>query len=94
MSDTDGKFEHESLQDRAAVSRYLKAIEEGFANGSLSLKGKDGNIVLEPQGLIDLSVQASRKRGRMQLSLKMNWKTKDQPKGNSPDTLTITTNGT
>ena len=93
MSDTDGKFEHESLQDRKAIARYLKAIEEGFATGALSLQSKDGSIVLEPDGLIDLDVKASRKRGRMQLSFTVSWKTRAQPKRSKSDSLTITTNG-
>ena len=75
------------------IARYLKAIEEGFANGSLTLRGKEGTIVLEPDGLIGLTVRASRKRGRMQLSFKVNWKTKDRPKKGKPDTLVISSWG-
>ena len=93
MADTENEFEHESLQDRATIARYLKAIEEGFANGSLSLHNKNGDIVLEPEGLIGLTVKASRKRGRMQLSLQASWKTKDPSDGDRSDTLTITANG-
>ena len=93
MADTEREFEHESLQDRATIARYLKAIEDGFANGSLSLRSKDGDILLEPQGLIGLTVRASRKRGRMQLSLHASWKTIDHPDSDKPDTLTISVNG-
>ena len=92
MSNKDGKFKHESLQDQTAITQYLAAIEKGFANGSLSLRGKDSDILLEPEGLIRLSVQASRKRGRMVLSLKMSWKTDDSHKNAKPDTLTVTAN--
>ena len=79
MADTDREFEHESLQDRTTIARYLKAIEEGFAKGSLSLRNRNGEIVLEPKGLIDLTVKASKKRGRIQLSLEASWKVKDRP---------------
>lgn len=89
MADTDREFEHESLQDRATIIRYLKAIEEGFANGSLSLRSKQGNIILEPQGLIGLTVKASRKKGRMHFSLQANWKIEDPSESDHPDTLTI-----
>ena len=93
MADTDREFEHESLQDRATIARYLKAIEEGFASGSLSLSNRNGDIVLEPEGLIGLTVKASRKRGRVQISLQASWKSKDDPDSDKSDTLTITANG-
>lgn len=90
MADTEREFEHESLQDRVTIARYLKAIEEGFVNGSLSLHSKEGDILLEPQGLIGLTVKASRRRGRMQLSVQASWKTVDHPESGNPDTLNIT----
>lgn len=88
----DREFEHESLQDRATIARYLQAITEGFLTGSLSLSSKGGEIVLEPDGMIDLSVKAVNKKGRMQLTVRASWKIHDGIE-NETGTLSISANG-
>lgn len=92
MADKQREFEHESLQDRNAIARYLEAITEGFRNGSLSLSSQDGEILLEPAGLIDLSIKATQAKGRMELTLQAKWKPRDAGDG-AGDTLSISANG-
>jgi amphi-Trp domain-containing protein len=90
MADEESEFEHGSLQDKATVVRYLNAITEGFDNGSISLVNRGGKIHLKPKGMIDLTVRATHKRGRMQLTLNASWKNGDDENGNGHGKLVIT----
>lgn len=82
MEKRDREFRHESLQDERSISRYLTALTEGFESGTLKLSDREGEITLEPHGLIHLQVQASRKTDRLRLTLKFTWK---PPDGESED---------
>lgn len=67
------KFEHESVQDSQSIAAYLDALKEGFASGSLSLKDDGQELLLHPQGLIQLDIRVSRKRGRRRLDVRFTW---------------------
>jgi amphi-Trp domain-containing protein len=69
-------FHHESLEDGSSISAYLKAVREGFAEGSLRLSDQNGEIVLEPNGLMNFEVNASSRRGRSKLTLTFSWREK------------------
>jgi amphi-Trp domain-containing protein len=70
-------FDHESLQDRKSIKRYLKAITDGMSKGSLSLSNGTADTKLEPDGLIRLRVEVNRPSGRCELTIKMDWHDKD-----------------
>ncbi|MGE0710776.1 MAG: amphi-Trp domain-containing protein [Planctomycetota bacterium] len=67
-------FEHESLQDRESIVRYLEALTAGLREGSLKLSDEQSELELQPQGLLTLTVRASRKRNRSRLDLRVSWK--------------------
>jgi amphi-Trp domain-containing protein len=92
MAQDDREFEHESLEDRASIVRYLKAITDGFDNGSLSLASRNGEILLEPRGLTELAVKTSFKHGRMRLTLQATWKTAESSGDKNGGRLSITAN--
>lgn len=70
----DSEFKHESLQDRQTIVRYLHALSEGFANGSIKLGQEEEQIILVPNGLLKLDVKAKQKDERCKLTLKISWK--------------------
>lgn len=73
MSKSGSKFEHISLQDRAAIAEQLSALAEGFSKGSLTFTNKDSDMQLTPGGLIRFRVKASNKQERVRLSIRMSW---------------------
>lgn len=77
-------FHHESLEDGKTVSTYLRAVCDGFAEGTLRLSDRDGAIVLQPDGLVTFEVSASQRRGRATFTLSFSWRektAKDDGKG-------------
>lgn len=78
MNKKDRDFRHESLQDDRSIVRYLRELTEGFANGKLTFSDKDGEITLEPQGLIRFELGASKRPERYALTLRFTWKAPEQ----------------
>lgn len=74
MTRKSSQFRHESLQDSKAIVRYLDALSEGFEKGTLQFRDQEGEIVLEPSGMIRFEVTAARKSGRYSVALKLSWK--------------------
>lgn len=75
MSDKKKRvFEYDSLQDCESIIRYLKAVTDGFENGTLRLQGNKGEIRLTPQGLIRFEISASQRPDRNRLNLRFTWK--------------------
>ena len=74
MTRKSNQFRHESLQDSKAIVRYLDALSEGFGKGALQFRDQEGEIVLEPHGMIRFEVTANRKSGRCSMALKLTWK--------------------
>lgn len=66
-------FKHASLQDCQTIIKYLEALHGGFAKGALLFSSDGKRLVLKPQGLIKLEVEAKRKDEQMKLTLKFRW---------------------
>lgn len=88
MADRKKVFEHDSLQDRNTIVRYLNAITDGLKNGKLTLKGREAEIELEPRGLIRLELRASERSDRSRLELRLTWNPKYDSEGEE-DSLDI-----
>jgi amphi-Trp domain-containing protein len=73
MSD-DNLFKHESVQDLDSLIAYLEAVSEGFRRRRLAMSDKDGELVLEPHGLIKFDIEAKCKGQSCKLVLKFSWK--------------------
>jgi amphi-Trp domain-containing protein len=66
-------FRHESLQDRESIQAILKAITQGLAKGRLELSDEEGEMVLNPDGLLQLKVTATQDTDRHRLNLRITW---------------------
>ena len=80
MASTDD-FRHESVQDRRSIVRYLQALTAGIEQGHIELGTADNMLALDPAGMLELQVRAKRKRGKVKLSIKLNWREADDDEG-------------
>jgi amphi-Trp domain-containing protein len=85
----DYLFEHDSLQDRKSIRKYLKAIMDGVAKGTLSLSDDRGEVSLNPDGLLHLSVQVRGERDRRRLEISIDWRENDPNGQNLSSALII-----
>jgi amphi-Trp domain-containing protein len=70
-------FRHESLQDRDSIQAILKAITQGVAKGRLTLSDEEGEMVLNPDGLLQLKVTATQDTDRHRLNLRITWQAEE-----------------
>lgn len=68
------EFKFESVQDNKSISEYLKVLTEGFENGELYFKNGNEQILLKPEGMLNLEVKAKQKDNKTKLSIKFSWK--------------------
>ncbi len=91
MSEQAGRFKHQSMQDPQSIVRYLEALKEGFSNGALVFSTNGKRLVLKPQGLVNLEVEAKRKGEGIKLSLKFRWNEEEPAKDEGDQPLLIET---
>jgi amphi-Trp domain-containing protein len=87
MSSID-EFKHESLQDRESISKYLKTLTDGFQASELIFRNDVEQIILNPEGMIQMELKAKRKDKKVKLSLKLEWKERPHT-GDKEDKLVI-----
>jgi len=76
---SDDRFKHESLQDQESIVRYLQALCDGFQSGALLFASDNQRLVLKPQGLVALEVEAKKKNNEIKLGIKIRWT--EEPNG-------------
>jgi len=73
MHSDKSSFRHESLQDNTTITALLKAVTDGLEKGTITFSDDDGEIVMSPQGLLNLKVTASQDEGRNRFTLRVTW---------------------
>ncbi|MCU7959867.1 MAG: amphi-Trp domain-containing protein [gamma proteobacterium symbiont of Bathyaustriella thionipta] len=84
MRKSQDSFRHESLQDAETIQNILKAISKGLARGKLSFGDEDGDIVMHPEGLLNLKVTASRDDSRQRVNIRITWQAEEKIKQKKP----------
>lgn len=84
MRQSKDSFRHESLQDTKTIQEILKAVTKGIAKGKLSFSDEDGEIVMEPEGLLNLKVTASQDETRHRLNIRIAWQADENIKQKKP----------
>jgi amphi-Trp domain-containing protein len=84
MRQSKNSFRHESLQDAGTIQEILKSITRGIAKGKLSFSDEDGEIVMEPEGLLNLKVTASQDELRHRLDIRITWQAEEKVKRKKP----------
>lgn len=86
-------FDHESLQDRKSIKKYLKVIMDGLSKGVITFSDGATNTTLEPDGLVAFRVAVSDDRGQKNLAISINWKDADGDESTGAQPLQITSGG-
>ena len=84
MRQSKNSFRHESLQDAKTIQELLKTLSKGIAKGKLSFSDEDGEIVMEPEGLLNLKVTATEDEGRHRVNIRITWQADDEVKQKKP----------
>lgn len=80
MRTSENIFRHESLQDARSIRDVLESISRGLQEGRLTFSDEDGEIVMEPSGLLELKLTAAREDSTNKLSLRISWRSRDRQK--------------
>ncbi|MBT8153453.1 amphi-Trp domain-containing protein [Epibacterium ulvae] len=73
MDHPDGKFLHESLQDRKSVKALLEALTKAIGKGELTLNDDDNALTLPLDKLLSLMIKADRTDGRCSVDIRLTW---------------------
>ncbi len=84
MQQSKNRFRHESLQEAKTIQDILKSLTKGIARGKLSFSDEDGEIVMEPEGLLNLKITASEDEGRHRVNIRITWQAEDTVKRTKP----------
>lgn len=74
------EFQHESIEDKESIIRYLQTLAEGFQKQKLEFRTGQERIILEPSGLILLEIKVKNRHRKFKLSLKFTWKDHQEKK--------------
>ena len=78
MAQGKNNFRYESLQDTKSIQRVLKSITKGIASGSLTFSDEDGEILMEPKGLLNLKLTATKDDDRRRITVRITWQDDDK----------------
>ncbi|MCP5008569.1 MAG: amphi-Trp domain-containing protein [Aestuariibacter sp.] len=78
MRQSKKTFRHESLQNGKTIQGILDSLSKGMGKGKLSFSDEDGEIVMEPEGLLNLKVTASEYEGRRRINIRITWHTEEK----------------
>ncbi|MDV7338236.1 amphi-Trp domain-containing protein [Terasakiella sp. A23] len=67
------RFRHESLQSPDSIKGLLKALTNGIGKGKVVLEDDNGNMILEPEGLLHLKISANQDDDRNRINIKISW---------------------
>lgn len=77
-------FKHESLHDVKSIQEIMKAVTKGIAKGRLTFSDEDGEILMEPEGLLNLKVTASQEETQNRVNIRITWQSEEKPKRKKP----------
>lgn len=78
MAQAKNSFRYESQQDVRSIQGVLKSITKGISSGSLSFSDEDGEIVMEPKGLLNLKLTATKEDDRRRITVRISWQDEDK----------------
>ena len=80
MAQEKKSFRHESLQDVETIEGILKSIVNGVSKKKMTFSDEEGEILLEPEGLLHLKLKASQDENRHRFSLQISWRVEAENK--------------
>ncbi|KXF81869.1 amphi-Trp domain-containing protein [Enterovibrio coralii] len=67
------KFRHESLQDNNMLADMLRSVADGLKSGELTFSDENGDIIMQPDGLMHFKLRAQKKNGHNQFAFEVSW---------------------
>jgi amphi-Trp domain-containing protein len=71
-------FRHESLQDCESIREILKSVTKGIGNGRVVFSDEDGEIIMEPEGLLRLKLTASQEDNLYKMNIRITWQAEEE----------------
>lgn len=78
MANNKNSFRHDSLQDKETIQDLLKAITKGIGKGKITFSDDTGEIVMQPEGLLDLKITARQDDSKHRLNIRITWQTEEK----------------
>lgn len=78
MAQGKDSFRYESLQDARYIQGVFKSITKGIASGMLSFSDEDGEIIMEPKGLLNLKLTATKEDDQRRITVRVTWQDEDK----------------
>lgn len=78
MANSDGKFLHESLQDRKSVKQLLDALTKAIGKGEVQLRDDQDELTLPVDKLLTMRIKANRSNGQCMIGIRLLW-TEERP---------------
>jgi len=80
MKQSKKSFRHESLQDAETIQDLLKSIARGFARGELVFSDDEDEIIMQPEGLMNLKVTSNQEENWHRINIRITWQTEHNNK--------------
>ncbi len=88
MKQSKKSFRHESLQNAEAIQELLKSVARGFARGELVFSDEEDEMIMQPEGLMNLKVTSNQEENRHRINIRITWQIeKDDKKRNKSLTV-------
>ncbi|MDR2444152.1 MAG: amphi-Trp domain-containing protein [Deltaproteobacteria bacterium] len=68
---------HNFVSDPDVIASFLSSLIDGFKNRHLVIKFDDHEVTLKPGEVLDLSLETSKRKGRVKLSIDIHWPDQD-----------------
>ena len=81
------RFSHDSLLDRQATKDLLETLAKAIKKGRLEFQESEGELVLSPENLLEVSVRASDEGDKQEVRIKLKWRTKEKERSDAPPKL-------
>jgi len=78
------KFSHDALLDREATQELLVTLANAVKKGQLEFEESEGDLVLSPQNLLQVSVRASDEGDKQEVEVKLKWRTRAKELSDTP----------
>lgn len=83
------KFSHDSLLDRNATKELLEALGKAVKKGQLEFQESEGELVLFPANLLEVSVRASDEGDKQEVEVKLKWRTREKKVSDKPPKIKL-----
>ena len=88
MKSSKSEFRHESIQDNESIKVILTAITEGIQKKEITFSDDEDSIIMQPKGMLNLKVTASRDGNDNRISIRIKWQT-EPAKQNKKSSLSV-----